>query len=183
MTPRREKSRGGGRGASRARRNEMGRRRSIRTAVLLIATVAVLTAAAAGAGAMPVEEGEGGRARPLRGAALVHLRSSERSAWSTIAAASEAVGGVVRAAMGGSSGEVTEGALRSVVTGAVSCALRVGWMVTKGVPLPRAAAGVAVENLISLAGNENDPSVERLTQQAGTIDEVDSERTPDADSR
>jgi hypothetical protein len=151
----------------------MRRRRSIRGAALVLATVTVLTAVATVATAVPVEWHDGVHPRPMHGATIMHVRSGGQSAWSTIAAVTEAVSGVMRATAAGCAGEVTGGSLGRVVLGAVSCVARTAWMVTKGVPLPRAAAGAAVELLTRGAASD----------QTEVITGVDNERTHDAHSR
>jgi len=161
----------------------MKRRGSFRTAVLTFTTIAVLAAVAGGVGAASVEWHDSTHPQALRGAAVVQIRSGDRSAWSTIAAASETAGGVMRAVVDGSNREVDGGSLRSVVLEAVSCVLRAGWMVTKGVPLPRAAAGAAVQSLVRAAGDENGPTADGTDNQTGATGEVDNERSHDAHSR
>ncbi len=139
----------------------------------MLAAVTVLTAVATVAAAVPVEWHDGVHPRPVHGATIMHVRSGGHSAWSTIAAATEVVSGVMRATAGGCAGEVTGGSLGRVILGAVSCVARTAWMVTKGVPLPRAAAGAAVERLTR--GAQSD--------QSEAISGVDNERTHDAHSR
>jgi len=145
----------------------------MRHPAVMLCTV-LLLAAAPSAGAMTASWHDSGHPQS---AALPAIARAPEVATSpnAISVVSGAIGDVFNVAVRCREAREGKGPMR-FVAGAASCVLRTGVLMTRGVPLPRAAAGVALDELVRIVrgGEDSDEGGEVADEGDGL---PDSERT------